>query len=586
MYFTSLAFAFTCRSQRSGAEFFFTNFREKTKLEILRRVPAFTPEANMGRSILERLNRIDPVIEGILDVTGAPSVSLGVSYNGIKVRTAGYVRRDTEAVKPDENTLYGIGSITEMFIASAIGLLVSDDKLEWTTPVRKILPEFETSSVFITQELTVVDLLSHRTGLATPSKAWYGASGEVLLDNCKPLPAFSCMKSIASFRTRFDYNDWNFALLGEIIKSLTGQSYHIFIRKRILTPLGLERTFVKRPLSCDGNVALPYTVLQDKSKYEHPRRPFQKTHTMAPAVGIQSTVNDMLSYSQALLSSYKFETQRSYLTASKPVLKEVVKQFTSQIACEDDSAFQKARGLGLYLHQLPNSFDALGCNSIFVNRLPIIRPGENAGLVLSHAGRLAGFSAFLGLLPEMDCSFVILVNSVGLGDPAGWIFQLLIESLVDSPSPNDYIRLAHQAAISHASTYKSIEEELKHSKTNQPLSKPPRSYVGRYRDTINNILVDVRLRPGSLSQLFFELQDSKAQTWDLKHYDTDRFIIPLKFDSYAEKAMFTFPDNESYMFKFHIGDTGLLEGLYWAYNPEVPAAEQYLLKWNIFTEIF
>ncbi len=106
------------------------------------------------------------------------------------------------------------------------------------------------------------------------------------------------------------------------------------------------------------------------------------------------------------------------------------------------SMLQKAYCLGVHRHQLPNPFDGLGCNTMFVNQMPVLTPINDAHLVLSHGGSLAGHTTFVYLLPEINRSIAVLVNSIGLGDPAGWVNQLVIEKVIDTPTPNDYVKLA------------------------------------------------------------------------------------------------------------------------------------------------
>ena len=127
---------------------------------------------DMKRQLVERLDTIGPTIKSICSVTGAPSVSLGVACEGETIYEWISGHRDIKkGLAPDSDTVYGIGSLSKIFTASAIGILVEEGKLDWATPVRSILPEFRSSSQFVTEELTVEDLLSHRSGMAS-SNEW------------------------------------------------------------------------------------------------------------------------------------------------------------------------------------------------------------------------------------------------------------------------------------------------------------------------------------------------------------------------------------------------------------------------------
>ncbi len=213
---------------------------------------------------------------------------------------------------------------------------------------------------------------------------------------------------------------------------------------------------------------------------------------MASAQAIQSTVNDLLKYTRGLLYGYHDQLKNGASSTPGMVLKHVVKQLSEHVSCGAPSMPQKAYCLGLYRHQLPNTLDGLGCNTMFVREMPILTPGNDTRLVLSHHGSLAGYSTFMALLPELDCSIAVLVNSIGLGDPAGWVYQLIIEALIDTPRPNDYSKLAKEAAQNHASSVANIAEVLENKKRDKVVSKPLLHYTGKYLDLAQDFFVEVK----------------------------------------------------------------------------------------------
>lgn len=329
-------------------------------------------------------------------------MALGVSYNGEKIHETHLGFRDvSRQVSPNSDTVYGIGSITKLFTASAIGILVDEGLVNWTTPLREVLPEFHHQDEWVERGLTVSYLLAHKSGLAVSTEWWYGAEGVLLLPKSQTIRSFGALRSVGPLRTRYDYNNWNYAVLGEVIERLSGLSYGEYLRVKILEPLDMGRTSVSRVTDQEeGNIALPYAVLDDHSAYTLPFPRSEDGQLMASAQAVRSTVDDLLKYMSALDSAYH---------------------------C-----------FGIYRNQLPNTFEGLGCNSMFVGQMPTMKPGNEASLVLSQGGSLAGYTTFVTMLPQINCSIVVLVNSIGLGDPAGWINNQVTEALIETVEPNDY----------------------------------------------------------------------------------------------------------------------------------------------------
>ena len=75
------------------------------------------------------------------------------------------MRKLGEPAAVDAQTLFGIASNTKVFTATALGLLVEEGKIEWDAPVVRYLPWFQMWDPYVTRELTVRDLLVHRSGL-------------------------------------------------------------------------------------------------------------------------------------------------------------------------------------------------------------------------------------------------------------------------------------------------------------------------------------------------------------------------------------------------------------------------------------
>jgi CubicO group peptidase (beta-lactamase class C family) len=104
-----------------------------------------------------------------------PGCAIAAVRDGQTVLTAGWGQRDLDTGVPvTSDTLFAIGSVTKAFTAATVGALVDDGLLEWERPLRDYLPGLRLYDPVVTDRLTVVDLLSHRSGLPRHDLVWLG----------------------------------------------------------------------------------------------------------------------------------------------------------------------------------------------------------------------------------------------------------------------------------------------------------------------------------------------------------------------------------------------------------------------------
>ena len=192
-----------------------------------------------------------------------PSFSIGVVKDGELVFTGSYGQLEIGKEKaPDSQTLYAIASNSKAFTSAMIGMLVQEGKLSWDDKVKQHLPYFELYDPWVSNEVTVRDLLCHRVGLGTFSGdvIWYKSdlSSEEIIKRIKYLPqAFD-------FRAGFGYSNLMYITAGELIKTVTGKSWSENVQERILDPLGMDRTIVTPDhLDSKGNFATPHAREND-----------------------------------------------------------------------------------------------------------------------------------------------------------------------------------------------------------------------------------------------------------------------------------------------------------------------------------
>ena len=205
---------------------------------------------------------LDAYVARAMREFGVPGMAVAVVKDGQVVLAKGYgVRRAGEPAPVDADTLFGIASNTKAFTCAALSILVEEGKLAWDDPVTKHLPAFQMYDPWVTREVTVRDLVTHRAGLGLgegdlmwwPPTTFTRArdrAGDPL--RCKPA---------SSFRSRYAYNNVMYVAAGEVVAAVAGTSWDDFVRERILSPLGMSRTTTS-PSATAGNVAAPHLEVE------------------------------------------------------------------------------------------------------------------------------------------------------------------------------------------------------------------------------------------------------------------------------------------------------------------------------------
>ena len=164
---------------------------------------------------------------------GAPGLAIAVVHKDRVVLAAGFGVRDVstgEAV--DEHTLFHVGSTTKAFTAVAAGLLVEEGRLAWNDKVIDHLPAFRVADPYVTSELTIADLLTHRSGVQGTDLLWVtGLSSDQFLSRLVHA------EQASSLRSQFEYNNGMYLIAGQLVGAVGGSSYADFVRKRLFQVL-------------------------------------------------------------------------------------------------------------------------------------------------------------------------------------------------------------------------------------------------------------------------------------------------------------------------------------------------------------
>ena len=185
--------------------------------------------------------QIDKMVEQSLKEFQVAGAAVGVVKDGKVIHARGYGVRSIESGDPvGGKTLFGIASNSKAFTTAALAILVDEGLLGWNDKVKKYLPYFELYDPWVSNEVTIRDLLCHRVGLGTFSGdvIWYKSdlTAEEIIKRVKYLP------KAYDFRAGYGYSNLMFIAAGEVVAAVSGMPWGEFVERRILEPLGMSRT--------------------------------------------------------------------------------------------------------------------------------------------------------------------------------------------------------------------------------------------------------------------------------------------------------------------------------------------------------
>ena len=410
--------------------------------------------AALGQDLTSRLKEIDEYAAQAGRDWKVPGLAVAIVKDDKVVFAKGYGVRELNKPDPvDKDTLFAIASNTKAFTAAALAILIDEGKLRWDDKVLKYLPSFQLYDAWVTNEFTVADLLSHRSGLVTFSGdlLWYESnySREEIIRRARFL------KPVSSFRTRFGYNNIMFLTAGEIIPVVTGKSWDDFVREKFFVPLGMTRTTTRyKQLLATPNIAIPHNELRGNLRVIR----YGNVDNIAGAGAINSSVAEMAQWIRLQLGRGTFSGARIF-SAGRSREMWTPQTIVSGIS-EQAEKFNPTTHFNLY---------GLGWSiSDYQGRK-----------VVSHGGGLDGMTSRVALIPEENLGLVVLTNSESSLSTV--ISNRIFDAFLGVPMrdwSSDYLLRAKQGRQAKAAEEKQIDD------TRVPNTKPSlslSSYAGTYR---------------------------------------------------------------------------------------------------------
>jgi CubicO group peptidase (beta-lactamase class C family) len=389
---------------------------------------------------------LDRLVKDAMKCWGVPGLAVGVVHDDNVIFVKGYGTRKLGANAPVTcDTQFMICSLTKSITAAGLALLLDEQRLGWDTKVREILPEFQLRDASATEEITVSDLLTHRSGLPAHDRIW---SPPGRRSRQKMVDALRHLELSRRLRESFQYSNLGYVVAGMLAERLSGQSWEQFTTQRLLLPLGFTGFgFSKADLESAADRASPHQW--DRGNVHQAKLwPMQAT----PAGGINASAADMVRWVRFLLSRGQVDGR----------------QLVSQAAID---AMMTA-----HIHAGDSEFAEIGK----------IRYGYGltcehyrGDVTVSHTGSQPGWGALMIMMPAHRIGVVVMTNR----DPSP-VRELIAYAVFDrlrSLAPLawfEVFRTRRQAALD-----KEKAEERARTITHRsdsPLNEPPESLIGKY----------------------------------------------------------------------------------------------------------
>lgn len=459
---------------------------------------------------------IDALVERTLKTFDVPGIAVAVIKDDKVIHAKGYgVRSLRTGQKVDENTLFGVASNSKAYTAAALGMLVDEKKISWDTKVTDIIPEFKLYNPYVTEEFTVRDLLCHRSGMglgAGDLMMWPDSSNFTKADIIHNL---RFLKPVSSFRTKYDYDNNLYIIAGEVVARVAGISWEEFVEKRIMQPLGMNKS------------AASLGRVKDKSNVIDPHAPVNGkvqaigidwSETANAAGGIYSSVADMSKWVIAQINGGKYDdgTKRLF---SQDVHEEM---WTPQtiIPVRGQNAYNthfSAYGLGWFLSDVKGYKQA------------------------THTGGLAGIVTQVTILPELKLGIIVFTNQQ-VGAAFSAITNTIKDSYLGMPKV-DRVAEYHARVVAANENAKKITDEIWKTIEAQQKSNAnvdPNLYVGTYRDAWFGDII-ISLKNG---KMFFDSKRSPRLSGEMLYYKGNTFVVKwndrsLDADAYVKFSLDT-----------------------------------------------
>lgn len=489
---------------------------------------------------------------------GIPASDRSVASGGVP----GVVNTPGEPI--DVNTVFQIGSVSKSFTATIMGQLVDEGLVKWEDTVKNILPDFKYYDQYVTDNMQVIDVMTHRTGIGGQVGTYFPNLGYDREDCYKML---ALLKPAYSFRGAYQYNNSTFLIAEKIIEKVTGRSWEENLQERVFNKAGMKSSSANAEgYAASKNVATPhdyrYTTVE-LAKMQFPETADVPADAkgeivtlplygdeqalywltgVGPAGSINSTVIDMLRYAQMHMNN-------GYIVDKVYARKDV-----GEAPSAADTTFVMSEKAMRKLHQgvtITSQNDnrtTLYAQCWFVEQ-------NNKYRLYFHTGTTWGMTAICFFIPEVKLSGVVLSNCEMGANPRYAIMYKLADLVMGLPT-KDYNKEYFDSYI--ASNEKSWAKERAAEKPVKVAPAPDKAIIGEYAK--DELFGDARISKGK-DGIYIELGKMGYKN-KLAHVSGNNWVF--RSDGYAFPVEFSFEEKgkkaTGFIVKFPNGEENSIGG--------------------------
>ncbi len=456
--------------------------------------------------------KLDELIQNTLKTFDVPGISVGVVKDGKVIYSKGFgVRSLKTNEKMTDQTLVGIASNSKGFTATALAMLADEGKLTLDDKVIKHIPEFQMYDPYVSQNITIKDLLTHRAGLGLGQGdlMFFPEGGNLTVKDI--IYNVRYLKPENEFRSTLDYNNIMFIVAGEVIHRVSGLSWAEFIEQRILKPVGMNSSYGSYNRAKAANVT---NIIDAHAPVEGKAVavPHDWNETANAAGGIISNITDMTTWAQFLIDGFTTKDGKK-LVSDKQIQQLWNLQISTPVALKNtyESNFG-GYGLGWFLT------DVKGHKQVY------------------HTGGLIGTVTQFTLIPDLKLGIVVLTNQQS-GAAFSAITNTIKDSYLNMPEKDWLATYGERTAkmnLAYEKGKKEIFDKSQKFKKDKNCQLKPDQITGTYKDPwFGEVLIsedkkNLRFISKSSPRLKGELipysQNVMIVKWDDRSYDADSFV--------------------------------------------------------------
>lgn len=458
-------------------------------------------------------------VEQLRTQFGIPGVTLAIVEDGQPTLARGWGVREIGTTKPvNADTIFATGSTGKAFTAAALAVLVDQGKLKWDDKVIDHMPYFRMYDPWVTREMTIRDLLTHRSGLGL------GAGDLLFVPNSdrsrkEITQALEHIKPATSFRSAYAYDNILYITAGQLIEEVSGMPWEQFMRRHVFQPLGMNNSTVSEAeLAASPNRAEPHARIDGPVRGLGTQVKLGAEANLAPAAGpaggLAISANDMTRWFLAQLQDGKIPGSDKHLFSV-----ENRNEMWAPVTLTPVDAF-------------PPEFSAVAPKLQTYALGWTVQDYRGAKLIW-HRGAVFGSLAAVALLPEKNVGLYVAINSEEGELIRGLIYELL-DHYLDQPRANWPERF-RQFRIARAQEAAKFLAAPAAKPVKAGPSLPKTRYAGDYVDPWYG-KISIRENKGRLT---IDFPRSKGMNGTLDHWQYDTFKTNF-VDKQIEPAFVTF----------------------------------------------